>query len=370
MNDLTIIRKGCVNLSWKRLLNLRKNEIIGLDIGSYAVKIVALRKKADSGYTLTAANITEILSSEENNDTQTINTTRAIRECYRQAGAKRKLAVCGVSGPDVAVRDFEFPSLSNEEIVGAVRLEASQVCPFNTADSAIDYQLINDTATQRIDGKTRGVLVAATNTLVKSKVQFAKAARLNCVLMDIDGLALLNCFDELTEEHEKPQAGYISAILNVGASHTTLAINGDNNRPFIRDLAYGGNNIVEQIAIEKNMTIEMVQKALFAGSESTKTELHDSMNKACRKLFADVSETLRFYATQAKLKRIDKILSCGGFSLTAGFVELLNNHMGIDVVLWNPLEKINCDKSKLHENILAASGPAMVIAAGLAMRTI
>ncbi len=356
-------------MSWKRLLNFRKNEIFGLDIGSYAVKIVALRKD-DSDYTLTAANITEILSSEENNDTQKTNITRAIHECYRQAGSKRKLAVCGVSGPDVAVRDFEFPSLSNDEILGAVRLEASQVCPFNTADSAIDYQLINDTGTQHVDGKTRGVMVAATNTLVKSKVKFAKEARLNCVLMDIDGLALLNCFDELAEEHEKPQTGYIPAILNVGASHTTLAIMGDNDRPFIRDLAYGGNDIVEQIAIEKNMTIEAVRKTLFEDSESTETELHDSMNKACRKLFADVSETLRFYAAQAKLKRIDRILSCGGFSLTSGFVELLNNHTGIDTVLWNPLQKIRCDKSRLHENIVAESGPAMVIAAGLAMRSI
>jgi hypothetical protein len=79
-----------------------------------------------------------------------------------------KMAVCGVSGPEVAVRDFEFPPLSAEDIDAAVQLEASQVCPFNAADSAVDYHLMPNG-----DNKIRGVLVAATNTLTSIQVSFA-----------------------------------------------------------------------------------------------------------------------------------------------------------------------------------------------------
>ena len=40
----------------------------------------------------------------------------------------------------------------------------------------------------------RGVLVAATNEVVRNKTQLISNASLNCALMDIDGLALVNCF--------------------------------------------------------------------------------------------------------------------------------------------------------------------------------
>ncbi len=104
------------------MLNFTKTELLGLDIGSSAVKVVRLRKDKDNaGYTVTAAGIAEIAVSEEeedDNNHQKINTVNAIRECLELTGRKMKLAVCGLSGPEVAVRDFEFPSLSASEIEG------------------------------------------------------------------------------------------------------------------------------------------------------------------------------------------------------------------------------------------------------------
>ena len=41
------------------MLSFTKTELLGLDIGSSAVKVVRLRKD-DSGYTVTAAGVTDI----------------------------------------------------------------------------------------------------------------------------------------------------------------------------------------------------------------------------------------------------------------------------------------------------------------------
>ena len=134
-------------MNWKRMFNLSKAEVLGLDIGSSSVKAVRLRKD-DAGYTVTAAGIADIAptdsfyevnsGAEDNNNHRKINTVRAIRECLESTGSGTKLAVCGLSGQEVAVRDFEFPSLRAEEIEVAVLFEASQVCPFNAADIAVD----------------------------------------------------------------------------------------------------------------------------------------------------------------------------------------------------------------------------------------
>ena len=120
-------------------LGFEKMEVVGLDIGSCQVKLIQLRKD-NGGYAVTAAGITEIAASE--GDSNRRNTVSAIRQCLDLTGIRTELAVCGVSGPDVAVRDFEFPPLPPEEMEAAASLEASQVCPFKAGDSTVDYQLL------------------------------------------------------------------------------------------------------------------------------------------------------------------------------------------------------------------------------------
>jgi type IV pilus assembly protein PilM len=357
-------------LSLKKVLNLRKDKLFGLDIGSSSVKVIVLRKD-ESGYTVTGASILDIASARDYNHLKS-NTVKAIRACMRSGGIKSKLAVCGVSGQEVAVRDFEFPFLPANEIAGAVKLEASQVCPFNASDSAVDYQLITDedkhTYQDGNDKKTKGVLVAATNTLIRQKVLLAREARLKCVLMDVDGLALLNCFWGLAAENDEPAYSQTTAILNVGASQSTLAIMDNKGRPFIRDMTYAGNHILDQIASECDIPVDQAKKALF--DNEPEMDLRSSFKRACEKLIADVAETLRFYSAQGNLKNIDILHVCGGFATAKGFIELLNEKLSTQAVIWNPFDKIKCDKRELSEEILSMKGPAMAVAAGLAMRSI
>ncbi len=381
------------DLDWKRLLNLEETAVLGLDIGSSTVKMVQLHKN-NTGYAVTAASIVEIANGTENGENhKEPNTIKAIKDCLGSIATQTQFVVCSVCGPEVAVRHFKFPSLLPEEIEGAILLEAAQVCPFNINDSTVDYQLVPDGG-----DNVSGVLVAATNKLIKSKQQLAENASLNSVLMDIDGLALLNCFNGfpfykqshlagspnakkqepkksqngIAGEYGKPEAGRTMAILNIGSSFTNLAIMGDNSLPFIRDMAYAGNDIVKQIATENDISTQAVSKILSGNKNpgGTQLELADSLAKACRKLIVDVTETLRYYAAQEKSAIVEKIFVCGGFALVKGFVELLDNQLPAAAVLWNPFEKIQCDAGQKCRDTLQKNGPAMAVAAGLAMRSI
>jgi type IV pilus assembly protein PilM len=355
--------EGSANLDWKRLLNLKETRVLGLDIGSSTVKVVRLRRNGD-GFAVTAAGIVDIAGEEESDENRKeINTVSAVSECLQSAGIQTALAVCSVCGPEVAVRYFKFPSLLPEEIEGAVLLEAAQVCPFNVDDGAVDYQLMPDGA-----DSVYGVLVAATNKLIKRKSELAEEATLNTVLMDVDGLALLNCFSEC----EETKAGLTTAILNVGSSFTNLAIMSSDSLPFIRDIAYAGETIIKEIAAEKGVRPETISRILSGCEDSNgaQLEIGDSLEKACRKLIVDVTETLRYYATQEKSAIVEKIFVCGGFALVKGFVELLDEQLPAAFALWNPFDKIGCDAGQKCRDILQRSGPAMVVAAGLAMRSI
>ena len=345
-------------MQWN-LEQLRKfghKEVFGLDIGSCAVKMVQLSRSSD-GYAVNAAGIA---ACKSDNDAGIVN---AIRDCLEVSDIGAQLAVCSISGPEVAARGFKFPSLLPEEITGAVQFEAAQICPFNVNAAAIEYQLIHND-----NEPIQGVLVAATNSVIERKKLLVKTAHLDCCLMDIDGLALLNCFNEL----EKPQAPDTVAILNIGGSFTNLAIGGSGNLPFIRDIAFGGNDIVKLLAQEKGVAENVVTAELFGSEDSNGAGLDfaDSLDNACESLVVDINESLRYYRTQEKSGSIEKMLICGGFAQARGMVETLNNRLNTTIILWNPFEKIDCQVDSNCLDVLKKKGSAMAIAAGLAMRSV
>jgi type IV pilus assembly protein PilM len=349
-------------LDWKRLLNIEERQVVGLDIGSSAVRIVQMRKD-DAGYTVTTAGFVEIVNEKDaSREQKDLNTVGAINTCLQSAGIQTRFAVCGVCGPEAAVRYFKFPSLPPEELQGAIILEAAQVCPFNVDDSSVDYQLVSNG-----DDSACGVLVAATNKLIERKRQLAGEACLDCVLMDVDGLALLNCFSE----YEKVGTGRTVVILCIGSSYTTLAIMGANSLPFIRDIACAGGTIVRDIAVEKGISMEAVSKALHGSENSAepRVDLGDSLERACQKLIVDVTETLRYYTAQEKSDVVEKIFVCG-FAAAKEVVELLNRRLPAKAVLWNPFDKIPCDGDQNCRDVLKNHGHAMAVATGLAMRLI
>jgi len=185
--------------------------------------------------------------------------------------------------------------------------------------------------------------------------------------MDVEGLALLNCFNNLADESEKST----TAILNVGSSGATMVIMGVNGWPFIREMTSGGDDVIKQIAADARMSTQDVKEILFGDSTSVQKELGNSLEKACRRLVVGVTETLRYYTAQKQSTAVEKIFVCGGFALVRGFVELLNSRLGAEAVLWNPFEKIRCDDTdQQFGDIVDKRGPALAVAAGLAMRLV
>ncbi len=351
-----------MKMNFKNILEIKHEDILGLDIGSYTVKMVQLRRE-QSGFSVVAAakvgidtaKVPEIGGID-------IGVIKAIQECFRLSSAKSPFAVCSVCGPEVAVRYFKFPPLPKEEINGAIMLEAAQVCPFNINESAVDYQIVPNG-----HDSVRGIFVAATDRLVQKKKWFAEEASLRAVLMDVDGLALLNCLQNC----EKTKQGRKVAVMNVGSSFTTLAIVDNDNLPFIRDIAYAGSDIIGNLATTLGVETAVIQKHILGVKDPELTQLNikDALPAASQKLIEDVSETIRYYSANEKTK-VDEIYVSGGFALVDGFVEIIQKNFTANVQLWNPFEFFSGVVPAQYADLVKKEGPALAVAAGLAMRMI
>lgn len=349
-------------LNLNKLLPLKRNEAVGLDIGSFSVKMIKLNKNKGQ-YSVSHAKLVPIDDYGANKELREINTVNAIRQCLSTADVQTNFAVCGVCGSEVNIRDFTFPSLEADEIGGAVNLEAEQICPFNIKDGTVDYQL------QPKDGQNvKGFFVAATNSVINTKKRHANNASLDCVMMDVDGLALLNCFNECMQGEYND----ITAIVNIGNLYTTIAIENKDKLPFVRDIAFGGHDIIKTIAADFNLSSEAATRVIIAHGDSSQIQpgFEASLEKACRKLSINITETFRYYKAQKKVSAIENVFVCGGFSLVKNFAAMLGRQLGTNVVVWNPFNRISCQADADSRQLLQESGPALAVSAGLAMRSI
>jgi len=338
----------------------RVQQVFGLDVGTSAVKIIQLRSD-ENGYTVTAAGMAAI-DVKVTSDRRGESVSKAIQECVQSAGIQTKFAVCGLCGQETVVRNFTLPLLKPEEMTGAVELEAKQVCPFNADDGFVDYQIVS-----RTEKEVHGYLVVAAGKFLRDRSKSVKDALLRNVLMDMDGLALINCLRYCRENETGP-----AAILNVGSSCATLAIIGGDNIPFVRDLNYAGKAIVEHLALQNSVTPIMVSGAMKEDGDSSGSDLDIQCNleEASHKLISNVAETLYYDAVRRKSELVGKIFLCGGFALVDGFADLLKSKLPSETVLWNPFDKIHCAPSAPCADMLRDKGPAFAVAAGLAMRQI
>jgi len=366
---LVRLRKGwsenIMKFDFKKLLGFRKYDILGLDIGSSSVRLVQLEK--DNGaYTVVSAGMVEIEQVDDNPDQREANTIKAVQKCMDFANVRTRRVVCSVSGPEVAVRHFEFPPLEREALEGAVRLEAAQLCPFNIDEGVVDYQLM---PSQENENVLIGVLVAAPNGVVHRKQRIVEKSSLSCVLMDCDGLALLNCL-AASKKDDKPISSYV--VLDIGVSCTILAIMSETGLPFVRTLPYAGNDIIESIAEQNSVRPDIVRNDIYASEQPTipREKLLVDLEKACKKLISDVSQTLRYHSTRDKSSPAEQVLVCGSFGMVKDVVDILNKHLFIDVNLWNPFDTMKCNVNRQCLDVIQQKGPGMAVAAGLAMRSI
>jgi len=292
---------------------------------------------------------------------------QVIHRCLQKAEMKNHYAVCAHSGPEVVTRHFQFPPLPDEALGQAIQLEAQQMSPFDVGQSIVEYQAIDAPGKGAENGR-RGFLVVAMRDAVTRKVEWVKAAGGKIVLMDVEGLAALNC---LTHCLPRDADGSM-ALIHIGNRFTTVTIVGENGIPFIRDLTYAGKNILTAVQQQTESNAGEVRRVLFNTEEKAPVppKIQAALKNASTRSIADINETLRYYLTQNPGSELKRICLTGGWALSRPFVELLVQALPVKVEVFNPFDTIPIKAPIPQEVLMKQSGPALTVAVGLAMRTI
>ncbi len=347
----------------------RTKALVGLDIGSSAVKAVEL-KPAGKAYKVTAFG-SEPVPPDTIVDGAIIDggaVADAIRRLFDTRGIKTREVAASLSGNAVIVKKITLPQMTEAELSESIYWEAEQYIPFDIQDVNLDYQILDSGNGPGGKGTMDVLLVAAKKEKIADYTGVIAQAGRSAVVVDVDAFALQNAY----EVNYGIEPSTVVVLLNAGASATNINIIQGDQSVFTRDVSIGGNAYTEALQKELNLPFEQADqlKRGLAADGVTFDDAKPVLRAVTENVMLEIQKTFDFFKATAASDRIDRIVVSGGASRAEAFTEMLTERFEAPVEPFDPFKRVALDAKRYPSETLTDVAPTVAVAVGLALRRV
>ncbi|MCK5722548.1 MAG: pilus assembly protein PilM [Gammaproteobacteria bacterium] len=349
------------------LFTKKQPVVLGLDISSTAIKLLELSQSGDrlrvESYAVEPLPANSVI---EKNIADVEAVGAAIKRAVKRSASRTKLAAVAVAGSAVITKIIAMPAaLTEDEMEQQIELEADQYIPYPLEEVNLDFEIIgpSENDPERID-----VLLAASRSEnVDIRIAAIELAGLKAKIVDVEAYAIENAFSLLIPQLPEQGIDQTIAIIDIGATMTTLNVMHDRKTIYTREQVFGGKQLTEEIQRRYGLSYEE------AGMAKRQGGLPDNYVPEVLEPFKDamtqqVSRSLQFFYGSSQYNNVDHIILAGGSAMIPGIDEMIANKLGVHTSVANPFTNMTL-ASRVKAQSLSNDAPALMIAAGLAMRS-
>lgn len=343
----------------------KSKNVVGLDIGSSAVKLVELKEKKGGSYQLLKIGL-EPLSPEAIVDGSIMDSSLVVDTIQRvnaSQGVKNSSFATSLSGHSVIIKKISLPAMSAEELAESIQWEAEQYIPFDINDVNLDYvPLTQPGSGENIDV----ILVAVKKEKINDYTSVISQTGKSAVLVDVDAFAVQNCY----EMNYSLDEAKVIALVNIGASVTNVNVLNGPTSVFWRDITFGGNQYTDAIQRELNLSFAQAESLKRGEQVADRTiqQVIPILNSVSEDFAGELRKTLDFFTATSGADRVDEIVLSGGGSAVLNLDSILRDKFAMPVEIMNPLKNVSYNENEFNPEWIAEVAPSMAVAVGLAIR--
>ena len=344
----------------------KKDNLVGLDIGSRSIKAAEIveTKRGSALKSMGSIDIAHgVIEEGTINDPESV--AESIQQLWKSSGIKESNVAVSIGGYSVIVKKIIVQTMAEEQLQETIHFEAEQYIPFDISDVNLDFQILGESESN--PNQMDVFLVAAKKEMVDDYINLINLSGLNACTIDVEAFALQNTF----EANYATQKENI-ALIDIGASKTSLNILKDAASVFMRDVSLGCGQINQKIMSLIECSFEEAEQLKYGNKPDRLSP--DDFKGIVSSVVADWCTEIRraldfFYSTypQDQIKRI--ILSGGGANI-AEFRDLLATEASADVEMINPFQNFHIENKRLDDAFIKQVAPQAAICMGLAMRKV
>ncbi len=336
---------------------------IGLDIGSYSVKVCELHEAGEKCSLVKLGSAVLPEGAVEDGVLQDPDAVGGIiAELINNLKINVKNVAISISGYSVIVKKINLSVMEPDELADYIMTEAEQYIPFDIDDVYLDFQDLH-TGTQD-SARTDVMLVAAKKEVVNAYLEMLGKIGLKTVVVDVDAFALENSFEKNFSLSDNV------ALIDIGASKMSINIISGGTSILARDVVLGSRQVTDQIQSRFDLSFEEAEelKIGLAPTGEKKADLEDIFVNICTQWIMEIKKALDFYFSSYPDESINRLVLSGGGAKIKGLDKFLSDETGIPAEIFNPFTNIDINTSNIDPQYIRQIAPEMAISAGLATR--
>jgi type IV pilus assembly protein PilM len=333
----------------------RGKRVVGLDIGSFAVRAVEA-SRSGSSLTLTGFAKARIEPPEAIEET--------VIRVLEDAGTRTKRTATAVSGRSVIVRSVPMMPLPEAEFEQQVRLEVAKYIPWEFDEVVHDAQRVEDPMATP-GQQTPVVMVAVKRTMIEEHLAMLDRLGLQPAVIDVDVFALGNAF-EARNRRLGLVDDEIRGLVDIGASKTCINIMRGSTSVFTREIYTAGNDLTEAVVKRFGVEPDEVEHMKQDPGAALAT-MQDAFVSVLEDIRTEIKMSFDFIETQYD-REVKEVFISGGSVLFPGMDRMLSNVSGLETRLWDPMEALEIGSQRFNAGQYEGMNSDMAVAVGLATR--
>lgn len=340
-----------------------KQNLLGLDISSSAVKLVEMSRKGRS-YRIESYSVAPLPEgvSNEKDIIEPEPIGEAIRKAQRESRSRLKRCALAIPTSMAINKIINLPaSIPEAEIEAQIAIEADQHIPYAMEEVSYDFEILGPSMS---NPEMLDILLAGTRSEnVEVRVAAAEMAGLTVEIVDTETHALEKVLRCLTNELEQYDS---VAVVDFGATMTSITVFEQGRLTFSREQSFGGRQLTEQIMHRYGLTW---QEAGLAKKEGNLPEnyISEVLDPFKDNMVRQLHRFLQFYYASSQHDGVSQILISGGCARIPGIDEQIQSVIGTPVKVVNPFAQVALG-SRVSPVRFTNDMQALLIAAGLSLR--
>ena len=345
----------------------KKTDVVALDIGSNAVKTVQLAP-TKKGWKLVKIGMSQLPAEAivDGSIIDSMTVINVVRDLIGQQDIRVKNTVSALTGHSVIIKKVNLPVMTEAELSESIQWEAEQYIPFPITDVNIDFQILGADTEGR--GQMEVMLVAVKKDVINDYTNVIKEAGLAPVIVDVDSFALENMF----EINYSIVPNENVAIVNIGATITSINILRSGITIFTRAIPLGGNQFTEEIQKTLSISFRDAETIKLGGTVNgiDAGNIPEVIERVSGNVALEVKRSIDFFLGGAPGMFISKIYLSGGCAKTKGLQAIIQDKTAIPVEITNPFINIECSPKKFAPDYIKEVAPYFGVSVGLAIRKV
>ncbi len=345
----------------------KKPPLIGIDISSSAVKVLELSRQGEH-YRVERYAVEPLPQNAvvEHKIAEVEQVASAVQRAVKRSGTRLKHVAVAVPAIHVITKNIRMPAkMTDEERHAQIEMEADHYIPYPLDEVNIDWSVLGPCEAN--PDEVEVLMAACRKEIVDDYVAVVQEPGYIPLVVDVETFAMENAFSLIAQLMPGGGMEKTVAVLDVGATTTTINVIHNTRSVYTRDHPFGGRQLTEEIQRRYGLSYEEAGLAKKQGGlpDNYQTDvLRPFMEAMCQ----EIMRALQFFYSSTPFNSVDQILLAGGCAQIAGIDELVAARLGVPAIVANPFVAMSL-ASRVKPQLLSNDAPSLMISCGLALRS-